>query len=224
MAEFLGKAVNFVEETATVTIMTPVNLIGETVTQTVTTAETVTQTILRPVNFIGETVTHTVMTPVNFIEGIVAKAVKKPEATLHDVTVKSISFDSVTLLAKVSVSNPYVTPIPIGEVNYILKSGDSVMASGKIPDPGLLMPMSLTLLMIEVKVPYSVVYTLLRDVSTGWAIPYELQLCFTFKIPVIGDITIPITEKGELKLPTISEVLHGGKKEDKDWFSLKNWM
>ncbi|KAI3996129.1 hypothetical protein MKX01_031483 [Papaver californicum] len=199
MAEFLGKAVNFVEETATVIVMTPVN-------------------------FIEQTVTQTVMTTVNFTEEMVAKAVKKPEATLHDVIVKSVSFDSVTLLAKVSVSNPYVTPIPIGEVNYVLKSGDSVMASGKIPDPGLLMPMSLTLLVIEVKVPYSVVITLLRDVSTEWAIAYELQLCFTFKIPVIGDMTIPITEKGELKLPTFSEFLHGGKKEDKDWFSLKNWI
>ncbi|KAI3933560.1 hypothetical protein MKX01_032665 [Papaver californicum] len=152
------------------------------------------------------------LSPNNFLEDMVAKAVKKPEATLQDVIVKSVSFGSVTLLAKVSVSNPYVTPILIGY--FVVVRVCSVMASGKIPDPGLLMPMSLTLLVIEVKVPYSVVITLLRDVSTEWAIPYELQLCFTFKIPVIG----------ELKLPTFSEFLHGGKKEDKDWFSLKNWI
>ncbi|MCL7046045.1 hypothetical protein MKW94_009453 [Papaver nudicaule] len=178
----------------------------------------------KAVNFVEEAVTQTVMSQVHFIEETVAKVVKKPEVTLHDVIVQSVSFDSITLLAKVSVSNPYLTPIPIGEVNYILKSADSVMASGKMADPGLLMPLNLTLLVIEVKVPYSVVITILRDVSTEWAIEYELQLCFTFDIPVIGDITIPITEKGVIKLPTISEFLIGGEKEDKDWFSLKNWI
>ncbi|KAI3933561.1 hypothetical protein MKX01_032666 [Papaver californicum] len=176
------------------------------------------------VNFVEEKVAVITLTPVNCTEETVAVLVKKPEPTLNDVIFKSISFDSVTLLAKVSVSNPYITTIPIGEINYILKSADSVMASGKIPDPGFLMPMNLTLLVIEVKVPYSVVITLLQDVSTEWAIDYELQLCVTFDIPVIGDVTIPITGKGEIKLPTISKFLHGGKKEDKDWFSIKNWI
>ncbi|KAI3996128.1 hypothetical protein MKX01_031482 [Papaver californicum] len=153
------------------------------------------------VNFVEEKVAVITMTPVNSTEETVAILVKKPEATLNDVIVK-------ILLAKVSVSNPYSTTIPIDEVNYILKSADSVMASGKIPDPGLLMPMNSTL----------------RDVSTEWAIDYDLQLCFTFDIPVIGDITIPIKGNGEIKLPTISEFLHGGKKKDKDRFSIKNWI
>ncbi|XP_026426163.1 desiccation protectant protein Lea14 homolog [Papaver somniferum] len=180
--------------------------------------------IEQAVNFVEEKVAVIVMTPVNFTEETVAILVKKPEATLNDVILKSISFDSVTLLAKVSVSNPYITIIPIGELNYILKSAESVMASGKIQDPVSLTPMKSTLLVIEVKVPYSVVITLLRDASTEWVIDYELQLCFTFAIPVIGDVTIPITGKGEIKLPAISKFLHCGKKEDRDWFSIRNWI
>ncbi|KAI3961600.1 hypothetical protein MKW92_032794 [Papaver armeniacum] len=176
------------------------------------------------VNFVEEKVAVIVMTPMNFTEETVAILVKKPEATLNDVILRSISFESVTLLAKVSVSNPYITTIPIGEINYILKSAQSVMASGKIPDPGLLVPMNLTLLVIEMKVPYSVVITQLQDASTEWAIDYDLQLCFTFNIPVTGDVTIPITGKGVIKLPAISKFLHCGKKEDKDWFSFKNWI
>ncbi|KAI3897119.1 hypothetical protein MKX03_025981 [Papaver bracteatum] len=180
--------------------------------------------IEQAVNFVEEKVAVIVMTPVNFTEETVAILVKKPEATLNDVILKSISFDSVTLLAKVSVSNPYNTTIPIGEINYIVKSAERVMASGKIPDPGLLVPMNLTLLVIEMKVPYSVVITQLQDAITEWTFDYDLQLCFTFDIPVIGDVTIPIKGKGEIKLPAISKFLHCGKKEDKDWFSFTNWI
>ncbi|MCL7027384.1 hypothetical protein MKW94_024151 [Papaver nudicaule] len=169
--------------------------------------------------------TQSVKMPVNLAEGTVDMVVKKPEATLNDVVVQSVTYDSVSLLAKASVSNPYVTPILIGEINYILKSADTVMASGKMEDPGLLMPLNVTLLEIEVKVPYSVVITLLRGVITKWAINYELQLLFTFlDIPGVGGITIPITEKGVIKIPTIAELLKGGKEEDKAWFSLKNWI
>lgn len=46
----------------------------------------------------------------------------KPEASITDVDFKRVSSDSVEYLAKVSVSNPYSTSIPICEIKYSLKS------------------------------------------------------------------------------------------------------
>ena len=46
----------------------------------------------------------------------------KPEATVTDVDFQRVSRDSVQYLAKISVSNPYSTPIPICEIKYSLKS------------------------------------------------------------------------------------------------------
>lgn len=46
----------------------------------------------------------------------------KPEASVTDVDFKRVSRDSVEYLAKVSVSNPYSTPIPICEIKYSLQS------------------------------------------------------------------------------------------------------
>ena len=50
--------------------------------------------------------------------------IKKPEAKVVDVDIKDLSRDGATYIAKVSVSNPYITPIPIGEISYTLKSAD----------------------------------------------------------------------------------------------------
>ena len=48
--------------------------------------------------------------------------VPMPEATVKDVDFKRVSCDSVQYLAKVSVANPYPTPLPICEIKYSLKS------------------------------------------------------------------------------------------------------
>ncbi|KAL0320747.1 UNVERIFIED_CONTAM: Desiccation-related protein [Sesamum radiatum] len=50
--------------------------------------------------------------------------VPTPEATVTDVDFKGLGFDGLTLLAKVSVSNPYSVPIPIGEIVYVVKSSE----------------------------------------------------------------------------------------------------
>lgn len=57
----------------------------------------------------------------NFMAEKVAN-IKKPEATINDVDFKRLSCNSVEYLAKVSVSNPYPQPIPICEIDYVLKS------------------------------------------------------------------------------------------------------
>ncbi|KAL8510562.1 hypothetical protein ACS0TY_017402 [Phlomoides rotata] len=48
--------------------------------------------------------------------------VRMPEATIFDVDFKDFGLEGITLLAKVSVSNPYSIPIPIREIAYKVKS------------------------------------------------------------------------------------------------------
>ncbi|CAI9768875.1 unnamed protein product [Fraxinus pennsylvanica] len=95
----------------------------------------------------------------NFVAEKVAN-MEKPEATITDVDLKDVGMSGITYLAKVSVSNPYIVPIPIGEIKYSLKSVDRVIASGNIPDPGSLKGDDSTMLDVEIKVPHSVLGTL----------------------------------------------------------------
>ncbi|XP_027158222.1 desiccation protectant protein Lea14 homolog [Coffea eugenioides] len=140
----------------------------------------------------------------------------KPEASVTDVDLKGISRECITYQAKVSVKNPYSVPIPICEISYVLKSATRVIASGNIPDPGSLKGDETTLLEVPVKVPHSVLLSLARDIGRDWDIDYELELGLIIDLPVIGNFTIPLSQKGEIKLPTFSDLFGGGGKSKDD--------
>lgn len=138
----------------------------------------------------------------------------KPEATITDVDLKGLGFDGITFLAKVAVSNPYSVPIPIGEIAYKVKSVNSVIASGSIPDPGSLKADAKTDLDVTVKVPHSALLSLLKDIGGDWDVDYVLELGLIIDLPMIGNVTIPMSYKGEMKLPTLKEMIFGKKEEE----------
>ncbi|XP_010261393.1 PREDICTED: late embryogenesis abundant protein Lea14-A [Nelumbo nucifera] len=141
----------------------------------------------------------------NFIAEKVAN-VKKPEANITDVDFKKVSRDSATFNAQVSVTNPYGHAIPICEISYTLKSANRVIASGTIPDPGSLTANETTKVDVPVKVPYSILVSLARDIGSDWDIDYVLELGFTVDLPIVGNFTLPLPRKGEVKLPTLADV------------------
>ena len=80
-----------------------------------------------------------------------------------------------------------------------------VIATGKMPDPGSLKANEKSMLNVPVKVPHNILVSLVRDIARDWDIDYELQLGLTIDLPVIGDFTIPLSSKGEIKLPTLKD-------------------
>ncbi|KAF7801280.1 late embryogenesis abundant protein Lea14-A [Senna tora] len=132
--------------------------------------------------------------------------VKKPEASVSDVDLKRVSRECVEYLAKVSVTNPYGAPIPICQISYSLKSATREIAKGTIPDPGSLKGNDTTIVEVPVKVAYSILMSLAKDIGADWDIDYQLDLGLTVDLPLIGDFTIPLSHKGEFKLPTFSDI------------------
>ncbi|KAE9608236.1 hypothetical protein Lal_00003591 [Lupinus albus] len=130
----------------------------------------------------------------------------KPEASITDVDFTRVGKDGVEYLAKVSVQNPYSVSIPICEIKYSLKSSNREIASGTIPDPGSLKGSDITMLDVPVKVAHSILVTLVRDIGADWDIDYQLDIDLIIDLPVIGNFTIPLSQKGEFKLPTLSDM------------------
>jgi len=132
--------------------------------------------------------------------------IEKPEASVTDVDLKGVSGEAITYNSKISVTNPYSTTIPIGEIIYTFKCANRVIASGKIPDPGSLKGNDITLLEVELKVPHNVLVSLIKDIGADWDIDYELELGIIVDLPVIGTFTIPVSSQGAVKLPTLSDL------------------
>ncbi|KAK8630945.1 hypothetical protein V6N13_079715 [Hibiscus sabdariffa] len=142
----------------------------------------------------------------NFVADKLAN-MKKPEASITDVDLGHVGRDGIQYDAKVSVTNPYSVSIPICEISYTLKSAGRVIASGTIPDPGSLKADDSTMLDVAVKVSHSILVSLVRDIGADWDIDYELELGLTMDLPLFGNFTIPLSQKGEIKLPTLKDLL-----------------
>ncbi|CAA3020239.1 desiccation protectant Lea14 homolog [Olea europaea subsp. europaea] len=105
---------------------------------------------------------------------------QQPEATITTVEVKDVGRDGITMLAKI--------------------------ASGKAPDPGFLKANDYTMLDVTIRVPFNGLLGLAQDIGEDWDVDYILDLGLIVDLPVIGNITIPVSYKGEMKLPTLGLV------------------
>ncbi|KAK1364296.1 hypothetical protein POM88_039857 [Heracleum sosnowskyi] len=94
----------------------------------------------------------------------------------------------------------------ITHITYVLKSAGRELVSGKSPDPEPLKANHTTELELELKVAFDLMLSLARDVASDWDIDYELVINFVANVPVTGDVTVPISNKGELKLPTFKDL------------------
>ncbi|CAL9146923.1 unnamed protein product, partial [Musa hybrid cultivar] len=144
-----------------------------------------------------------------FVAEKIAK-MPKPEASLESLSIKSFTRDSILFHSEVAVLNPYSHSIPICQLSYALKSAGREVASGTMPDPGSLTASAETKLEVSLKVPYDFLISLMRDIGRDWDIDYEMQVGLTIDLPIIGDFTIPLSTKGEIKLPTLSDLFCGG--------------
>ncbi|KAK9757883.1 hypothetical protein RND81_01G193000 [Saponaria officinalis] len=140
--------------------------------------------------------------------------IPKPEASIEDVDFKSLTRKGVTYNARVGVMNPYSQSIPICEISFTLKSDVRVIASGKIPDPGSIRGKETTMLEVPMLVPHDILMSLVKDIWMDWDIDYELLLGLIIDLPVIGEFTIPLSTRGEIKLPTIGSFFGGGDDND----------
>lgn len=141
----------------------------------------------------------------NFVAEKIAN-VKKPEAEITDVDLKNVSREAVEYDAMVSVDNPYSHSLPICELSYNFKSAGKVIASGTMADPGSLKGNDKTLLQVPMKVPHNILVSLAKDIGADWDIDYEVELGLTIDLPILGNFTIPLSKKGEIKLPSLSDI------------------
>lgn len=81
-----------------------------------------------------------------------------------------------------------------------------IIASGTIPDPGSLKGNDITMLDVGLKVPHNVLVTLIKDIGADWDIDYELDLGLIVDLPIFGNFNIPVSSKGAIKLPTLSDL------------------
>ncbi|KAI3997480.1 hypothetical protein MKX01_008087 [Papaver californicum] len=132
------------------------------------------------------------------IENKVTASTKKTEIDLN--TKENNAADSVTIIAKVSVNNPYNIDISILKATYVFSYGDGKKVNGILQDQGKLKAKTENMLDVRVKVPHSSLKSPGYDHHMD--IDYRLGMNITIDIPVIGHVIIPVSGIGKFRRPT----------------------
>ncbi|KAF7154495.1 hypothetical protein RHSIM_Rhsim01G0166700 [Rhododendron simsii] len=90
-------------------------------------------------------------------------------------------------------------------MNTVKQNPSIYWGESTVSHPGTLKADDTTLLTIEMKVPHDVMVSLAGDVGADWDMDYELEMGLKVDLPLIKNLTIPITSKGEIRLPTLSD-------------------
>lgn len=81
-----------------------------------------------------------------------------------------------------------------------------MILSGKMEKVGEVPGKETTVLEVPVRIEHTILLSLANDIAADWDVDYQLDLGLTIDLPLFGDLTIPLSWKGEIKLPTISSI------------------
>ncbi|CAL9007356.1 unnamed protein product [Prunus brigantina] len=136
-----------------------------------------------------------------FLEGRLAE-MKKRSALIVGLQFENLNVDSIELVFKISVYNPFEFYLPVSRASFKLKSGGSDALSATLKEPASLKPGEESILLVLAKVPFSMLMTLAKDISEDADIDYEIDFNIQIKLPIIGAVSLPIPckQQGQLKI------------------------
>ena len=144
--------------------------------------------------------------------GILASAggcglIEKPNAQIAGVKFQDISVTKATMLFEVKVNNPYSVPLPLSNVDYALASHGQQFLTGKADVQGEVPAKGSKVLGVPVQLSYLELIKAVKGAKPGASIPYTADLGLLVDVPVLGPSRIPMSEEGQIAIPTASTLL-----------------
>ncbi len=133
-------------------------------------------------------------------------AVQKPKANLVGLRFDEITLTQATLLFDVEIENPYPVALPLTNLDYALSTNDNPLLSGAAKLASLIDAKSSKKVALPVTVGYLDIAKAFKDIRPGSQIPYKADLGMSVDTPALGTITLPMTKKGQLDVPTIPKL------------------
>jgi LEA14-like dessication related protein len=135
--------------------------------------------------------------------------IAKPTASLESLSLSNLSLSDATVDIAVKVNNPYSVAIPNVSLDYALKTQAIDFVAGKITSDKAIPAGGSSTIHIPVSVTYASLLNLAQTVRPGQVVAYDANVKFSTNVPGIGSVSLPLSKKGELPVPTIPKVSIG---------------
>jgi LEA14-like dessication related protein len=142
------------------------------------------------------------------LDSIIGKAgIQKPDVSVTHAKIDKLSFTSADLLFDLKITNPNQVGLKFTGFDYnFLIEGTSFLSG--VQESGIeIHSKSDSTVQLPLTLVYKNVYETFRNLYEKDSSNYQLKCSFSFNVPVLGNVTVPVNKEGELpllKLPSIN--------------------
>jgi LEA14-like dessication related protein len=131
------------------------------------------------------------------------RALERPHVQVLGADVQSVSLDQAELTVDFSVENPNSLAVVLRAVGYRLRINGEPFLDGRDDRRTEIAARGESRVRLPVTFRYADVLRVLRGLRDHRSAGYELEADFRFSVPVGGDITVPVSKRGEVPLDRI---------------------
>ena len=143
----------------------------------------------------------------SMLGGIMQEKVKKPEVEFMDARLNSLSFDSIGLLFDLKIKNPNSLGLKMAGFSYDFLINNNSFVKGVQNRELQIGAMGESTIQLPVSFGFIDLYNTFQSLREQDISSYQINCGFSFDVPVLGMVTIPVSKTGDfplLKLPKLS--------------------
>jgi LEA14-like dessication related protein len=130
----------------------------------------------------------------------------KPTAEVTNVRLANINFEQADLVFDLAVENRNPVALKLSGLNYNLKIENQSVVSGVAASGMQIKASSTSTVELPVSLKFDDLKKLPGELMNKDSIVYQLDTQFVVNLPVIGDMTIPVSKQGELPVPKLPRI------------------
>jgi LEA14-like dessication related protein len=130
----------------------------------------------------------------------------KPTAKLTDTRLVNINFDQADLVFDLVVENQNPIAINLAGLNYDFKIENQSLVSGVTAQGLEIKPVSTSTVQLPVTLNFDDLKKLPGELWQQDRFAYQLDTKFVVDVPLLGNISIPVSKAGELPVPKLPEI------------------
>ena len=134
-------------------------------------------------------------------------SVKRPRVAFVGTEMTGLSFERVDLMFDIAVQNPNPLGIRLAGFDYDFLINGNSFISGDQQEGIEIRAQGEHTVHLPVSVAFVDLYEIFQNVKDKGRSAYELNCGFSFDLPILGDVRVPVSTKGDfplLKLPRVS--------------------
>jgi LEA14-like dessication related protein len=149
------------------------------------------------------------------LQGVISDKVKEPKVDFVGAKISGLSLDAVDLLFDLKIQNPNSVGVKLAGFDYdFLLDGNQFVKGNQ--DKGIDIPsQGEETIQLPLSLKYTDIYRTFQNLREQGVSNYQIKCGFSFDVPVLGVIRIPVSKSGEVPMIKLPKLSFGSLKLDR---------